>query len=68
MERAERLIGEIKDMFNAMPTAKSGKSCAENAFERLVMVDKVQRLAIDRHFQNEIREALDYVYRFVKNY
>lgn len=47
-----------------MPTAKSGKSCEENAFERLVIVDKVQRLAIDRHFQNEIKQALDYVYRY----
>ncbi|XP_057872931.2 alpha pinene synthase, chloroplastic-like [Cryptomeria japonica] len=63
-ERAERLIAEIKDMFNEMPTAKSGKSCAENAFEHLVMVDKVQRLGIDRHFQNEITQALDYVYSY----
>ncbi|GLJ05752.1 hypothetical protein SUGI_0024540 [Cryptomeria japonica] len=63
-ESAERLIAEIKDMFNEMPTAKSGKSCAENAFERLVLVDKVQRLAIDRHFKNEISQALDYVYRY----
>ncbi|XP_059065092.1 alpha pinene synthase, chloroplastic-like [Cryptomeria japonica] len=47
-----------------MPTAKCGKSCAENAFERLVMGDKAQCLAIDRHFQNEKTQALDCVYRY----
>ncbi|GLJ10691.1 hypothetical protein SUGI_0133190 [Cryptomeria japonica] len=28
------------------------------------MVDDVERLGIDRHFQNEIKENLDYVYRY----
>jgi hypothetical protein len=29
------------------------------------MVDSVERLGIDRHFKNEIKSALDYVYRSV---
>eukprot|EP01018_Ginkgo_biloba_P027642 Gb_00720 [translate_table: standard] len=33
-------------------------------FERLWAVDTVERLGIDRHFKNEIKEALDYVYRY----
>eukprot|EP01018_Ginkgo_biloba_P010656 Gb_07328 [translate_table: standard] len=32
--------------------------------ERLSTVDIVQRLGIDRHFEKEIKEALDYVYRY----
>nr|3S9V_A Chain A, Abietadiene synthase, chloroplastic [Abies grandis]3S9V_B Chain B, Abietadiene synthase, chloroplastic [Abies grandis]3S9V_C Chain C, Abietadiene synthase, chloroplastic [Abies grandis]3S9V_D Chain D, Abietadiene synthase, chloroplastic [Abies grandis] len=31
-------------------------------FERLWAVDTVERLGIDRHFKEEIKEALDYVY------
>jgi len=31
--------------------------------QRLWMVDSVERLGIDRHFENEIESALDYVYR-----
>eukprot|EP00253_Pinus_taeda_P017606 PITA_17606 len=31
--------------------------------ERLLIVDNVERLGIDRHFEKEIKEALDYVYR-----
>ncbi|GLJ05789.1 hypothetical protein SUGI_0025360 [Cryptomeria japonica] len=60
-ERADRLVGEVKDMFNAVGAADS---CAENILKRLQMVDKVERLGIGRHFQMEIAEALDYVYRF----
>lgn len=33
--------------------------------EQLWMVDSVERLGIDRHFRNEIKSALDYVYRSV---
>ncbi|KAH9317858.1 hypothetical protein KI387_019627 [Taxus chinensis] len=33
-------------------------------FERLWAVDTVERLGIDRHFKNEIKESLDYVYRY----
>eukprot|EP00253_Pinus_taeda_P007639 PITA_07639 len=31
--------------------------------ERLLIVDNIVRLGIDRHFEKEIKEALDYVYR-----
>ena len=30
-------------------------------FERLWAVDTVERLGIDRHFKEEIKDALDYV-------
>nr|AFE61356.1 copalyl diphosphate synthase [Taiwania cryptomerioides] len=33
-------------------------------FERIWVVDTVQRLGIDRHFKDEIKEALDYVYSY----
>ena len=32
--------------------------------ERLWAVDTVERLGIDRHFKEEIKETLDYVYRY----
>eukprot|EP00253_Pinus_taeda_P006279 PITA_06279 len=31
--------------------------------ERLLIVDNIVRLGIDRHFEKEIKESLDYVYR-----
>jgi len=34
-------------------------------FERLWVVDTVERLGIDRHFKKEIKVALDYVYRYL---
>ncbi|GLJ05738.1 hypothetical protein SUGI_0024250 [Cryptomeria japonica] len=60
-ERADKLVGEVKDMFNAVGAADS---CAQNILKRLQMVDKVERLGIGRHFEMEIAETLDYVYRF----
>ncbi|GLJ05737.1 hypothetical protein SUGI_0024240 [Cryptomeria japonica] len=60
-ERADGLVAEVKDMFNAVGAADS---CAENIYKRLEMVDNVERFGIGRHFQKEIAEALDYVYRF----
>nr|QWV53998.1 copalyl diphosphate synthase-like 2 [Chamaecyparis formosensis] len=33
-------------------------------FERLWAVDTVERLGIDRHFKDEIKETLDYVYMY----
>ena len=33
----------------------------------LSLVDSIERLGIDRHFQEEIKQALDFVYRFVSN-
>ncbi|KAH9306224.1 hypothetical protein KI387_010628, partial [Taxus chinensis] len=55
------MIREIKDMFNALPAQTSS---ADDLHEHLSMVDNVERLGIDRHFQNEIKSALDYVYRY----
>ncbi|KAH9297638.1 hypothetical protein KI387_029320, partial [Taxus chinensis] len=65
-ELAEKLIGEIKEVFNAMGATQIGTPCAENICERLVMVDSIERLGIDRHFQKEITEQLDYVFRYWK--
>ncbi|GLJ09977.1 hypothetical protein SUGI_0119460 [Cryptomeria japonica] len=58
VERAQTLIREVKEIFNGMSTQNS------SVHERLSVVDKVERLGIDRHFQKEIKEALDYVYRY----
>ena len=33
-------------------------------FERLRAIDTVEWLGIDRHFKEEIKKALDYVYRY----
>nr|QHZ00920.1 terpene synthase 13 [Taiwania cryptomerioides] len=60
-ERAEKLIKDVKDMFNALPVQSSS---ADDLIQHLSMVDNVERLGIDRHFQNEIKTALDYVYRY----
>jgi hypothetical protein len=65
-EHAERLIGEVKDMFNSM-SVEDGEliSPLNDLLQRLWIVDSVERLGIDRHFKNEIKSALDYVYRSV---
>ncbi|GLJ09984.1 hypothetical protein SUGI_0119640 [Cryptomeria japonica] len=60
-ERAEKVIKEIKGMFNALHL---NSSSADDLYKRLSMVDDVERLGIDRHFQTEIKAALDYVYRY----
>ncbi|GLJ05579.1 hypothetical protein SUGI_0020660 [Cryptomeria japonica] len=49
------LITEIKEMFS--------ESHANNVYPLLVLVDNIERLGIDRHFQKEIKEALDFIYR-----
>ncbi|KAH9306198.1 hypothetical protein KI387_010602 [Taxus chinensis] len=60
VEQAETLVKEIKDMFNAIPIYSSS---ANDLFQSLSMVDNLQCLGIDRHFQEEIKAVLDYVYR-----
>ncbi|KAH9297307.1 hypothetical protein KI387_028989, partial [Taxus chinensis] len=65
-ELAEKLIGEIKDVFNAMAAAETVTPAVKNIAERLVMVDNIERLGIDRHFKKEITQSLDYVYRYWK--
>ncbi|KAH9297313.1 hypothetical protein KI387_028995, partial [Taxus chinensis] len=54
-ELAEKLIGEIKDVFDAMAAAETVSPSAENISERL---------GVDLHFQKEITQSLDYVYRY----
>ena len=65
-ERADKLIGEVKDMFGSM-FAEDGKfiSPTIDLLQRLLLVDNVERLGIDRHFINEIKTTLDYIYRYV---
>jgi len=64
-ERAERLIGEVKKMFNSM-SSEDGEliSSHNDLIQRVWMVDSVERLGIERHFKNEIKSALDYVYSY----
>ena len=54
-------------MFNSMSTEADGDliNPHNDLIQRLLMVDSVERLGIDRHFKNEIKVALDYVYRLV---
>jgi len=65
-EHADRVIGEVKDMFYSM-SVDDGEliSPLNDLFHRLWIVDSVERLGIDRHFKSEIKSALDYVYRSV---
>nr|Q20HU7.1 RecName: Full=(-)-limonene synthase, chloroplastic; Short=PsTPS-Lim; Flags: Precursor [Picea sitchensis]ABA86248.1 (-)-limonene synthase [Picea sitchensis] len=64
-ESAERLKGEIKKMFRSMSKEDEELITPLNdLIQRLWMVDSVERLGIDRHFKNEIKSALDYVYSY----
>ena len=67
-ERAQALIAEVKEIFNTISMA-DGESISttplNDLLQRLWMIDNVERLGIQRHFQNEIRDALQYVYRSV---
>ncbi|GLJ51666.1 hypothetical protein SUGI_1097950 [Cryptomeria japonica] len=56
-ERVETLVKEVKMLLKEMQTRLDG-----DLIERLEMVDALQCLRIDRYFQAEIKEALDYVY------
>nr|R9QMR3.1 RecName: Full=(-)-alpha pinene synthase 1, chloroplastic; AltName: Full=(-)-beta pinene synthase 1, chloroplastic; AltName: Full=Terpene synthase (-)alphapin1; Short=PcTPS-(-)alphapin1; Flags: Precursor [Pinus contorta]AFU73855.1 (-)-alpha pinene synthase [Pinus contorta] len=64
-ERAERLIGEVKNSFNSVSN-EDGESITplDDLIQRLWMVDSVERLGIDRHFKKEIKSALDHVYSY----
>uniref|UniRef100_A0A0D6QR21 Uncharacterized protein n=1 Tax=Araucaria cunninghamii TaxID=56994 RepID=A0A0D6QR21_ARACU len=62
VKRAEKLITEIKGMFTEIATPDI-RLPAHDFFERLSLIDNVERLGIDRHFRREIKAALDYVYR-----
>ncbi|GLJ38263.1 hypothetical protein SUGI_0778970 [Cryptomeria japonica] len=58
-ERVETLVKQVKILLKEMQTGFDG-----DLIERLEMVDALHCLGIDRYFQAEIKEALDYVYRF----
>lgn len=61
-ERGETLVEDIKHRFlNDMKDSCS--DAADDLIRRLQMVDIIECLGIDRHFQPEIKEAIDYVYR-----
>nr|ADU85930.1 (+)-sabinene synthase [Picea sitchensis] len=64
-ESAKKLIGEVKEIFNSLSMAAGGlMSPVDDLLQHLSMVDNVERLGIDRHFQTEIKVSLDYVYSY----
>ena len=63
-ERAQKLMEELKEMFNSISVEDGVLITPLNdLISRLSVVDSIERLGIDRHFKNEIKSALDYVYR-----
>ena len=58
---AETLIEEIKILL--LSDMEDNCSDSDDLMKRLQMVDIIECLGIDRHFQHEIKVALDYVYR-----
>lgn len=64
-ERDEILIAEVKEIFKSL-SIEDGESISplNDLHQRLWMVDNVERLGIERHFQNEIKAALQYVYSY----
>nr|AFJ73582.1 2-methyl-3-buten-2-ol synthase [Picea abies] len=64
-ERAQKLIGEVKVIINSILVEDGELITAPNVLlQRLSIVDSIERLGIDRHFKNEIKSALDYVYSY----
>jgi len=65
-ERGEKLIREVKEVINSV-SVEDGELITplNDLLQRLSIVDQIERLGIDRHFKNEIKSALDYVYRSV---
>jgi hypothetical protein len=62
-ERAETLTEEIKILL----LSEMEDSCSDSGrdlIDRLQIVDIIECLGIDRHFQPEIKVAMDYVYRY----
>ena len=57
-ERAVELAEEIKRLFFSDIIGAD-----DDLVKRLQIVDTLESLGIDRHFQHEIQIALDYVYR-----
>nr|QHZ00914.1 terpene synthase 11 [Taiwania cryptomerioides] len=64
-ERVKTLIEEIKmDMFGGLLGDGEMNPSEYDLLERFFIVDILQRLGIDRHFQNEIKAVLDYTYKY----
>ncbi|XP_059074596.1 sesquiterpene synthase Cad-like [Cryptomeria japonica] len=65
MERMETLVEEIKmDLFNSLVGEGEISPSSYDLLERFSIVDVVQRLGIDRHFEKEIKAVLDYTYKY----
>nr|F2XFA6.1 RecName: Full=(R)-linalool synthase 1, chloroplastic; AltName: Full=Terpene synthase TPS-Lin 1; Short=PsTPS-Lin-1; Flags: Precursor [Picea sitchensis]ADZ45501.1 (-)-linalool synthase [Picea sitchensis] len=65
LERADKLIGEVKEIINSI-SVEDGELITplNDLIQRLSIVDNIERLGIDRHFKNEIKSVLDYVYSY----
>jgi len=62
-ERSTTLIGEIKLLLSSEMKDICKEDSDRDLIKRLQIVDTIECLGIDRHFQPEIKVALDYVYR-----
>lgn len=62
-EQAETLVEEIKRLiFSDMEETHND---SDDLIKRLQIVDTIESLGIDRHFQPEIKEAMYYVDRLI---
>jgi hypothetical protein len=61
-ERAETLIEDIK-LLLLSDMEDSCSDSDDDLIKRLQIVDTIECLGIDQHFQSEIKVAVDYVYR-----
>lgn len=58
-EKALEYLNRLLDRFNnAVPNVYP-----VDLFEHVWMVDRLERLGIDRYFEKEIKDTLDYVYK-----
>ncbi|GLJ38824.1 hypothetical protein SUGI_0791250 [Cryptomeria japonica] len=64
-ERVESLIEQIKEnTFNSLLQVEDGEKCPYDLLQRFFLVNAVQRLGIHRYFEKEIKELLDYTYKY----
>nr|BAJ39816.1 ent-kaurene synthase [Liochlaena subulata] len=62
-EKALSYLTSLLDRFNnAVPNVYP-----VDLFEHMWTVDRLQRLGIDRYFEKEIKDSLDYVYKYYKS-
>ncbi|CAM6082817.1 unnamed protein product [Calypogeia fissa] len=63
-EKALGYLTRLLDRFNnAVPNVYP-----VDLFEHMWIVDRLERLGIDRYFEKEIKDCLDYVYKFFSSY